>query len=303
MDKLPPLPVDLDVPEEWQGFDRSALSGTVMLVGATDSGKSTLARWLLEKACRRGQNAAWLDGDLGQSSLGIPGTLNLVTRAGESSEVVERASFFVGSSSPRGHMLQVLTGLCRLRDFARAKGADPVFIDTSGLVAQEYGGGALKEWEVELLTPTAVIALQQGRELEHLLLPWRHDPRLKLHVLPVSVGVRRRSPQERAERRRILFRRFFDGAGTLRIYKGQKPVYGLKNAEPGCLAGLIDREGFLVGAGVVSQVLSNGLELVSPIRSPEQVALVRLGKLRIDPLTGTELQRVTTPLFGKEVEE
>jgi polynucleotide 5'-hydroxyl-kinase GRC3/NOL9 len=303
MDQLPPLPVDLNVPEEWQGLDRSALSGTVMLVGATDTGKSTLARWLLERACRRGQTAAWLDGDLGQSSLGIPGTLNLVTRAGESSDAVERAAFFVGSNSPRGHMLQILTGLCRLRDFARSKGADPIFIDTSGLVAQEYGGGALKEWEVELLVPTTIIALQRGRELEHLLLPWRHDPRLRLHVLPVAAEVRRRSPQERAERRRILFRRFFDGAGTLRIHKGKKTVYGLKNAELGCLAGLIDREGFLLGAGVVRRILSNCLELVSAIRSPEQVAVVRLGRLRIDPLTGMELQRVTNPVFGREVEE
>lgn len=302
MDKLPFLPVDFNVPEEWLELDQGALSGTVMLVGATDTGKSTLARWLIEKACSRGHTAAWLDADLGQSSLGIPGTLNLVTVAGESSAAVDRAAFFVGSTSPRGHMLQILTGLRRLRDLARSKGSESVFIDTSGLVAEESGGGALKEWEVELLLPATIIALQRGRELEHLLAPWRHDPRLRLHLLPVSAGVRRRSPEARAERRRILFGRVFDGAGTLRIYKRQKPVYGLKHAEPGCLAGLIDRGGFLLGAAVVRHILPDGLELVSPWNSPEQVAVVRVGKLRIDPLTGTELHRVVR-FFGSEVEE
>lgn len=303
MDRLPPLPVDLDIPEAWQKLARDLFSGTVLLVGATDTGKSTLARWLLEDARNRGRTAAWLDGDLGQSSLGIPGTLNIVTESAEPSGVANRAAFFVGSNSPRGHMLPVLTGLCRLRDWAQARGADPVFVDTSGLVAEESGGGALKEWEVELLLPTTVIALQRGRELGHLLAPWRRDPRLKLHILPVAAGVRRRSPEQRAERRRNLFRRFFDKAGLLRIEKGQKPVYGLRNAEPGCLAGLIDRDGFLIGAGVVKRIAANELELLSPCPSTGQVTVVRIGKLRIDPLTGAELHRDADLLFSTEDEE
>ena len=288
MNELPPLPVDFNVPEEWQGLAQNALSGTVMLVGATDTGKSTLARWLIEQARSRGQTAAWLDGDLGQSSLGIPGTLNLAMFAGKSSTAADRASFFVGSSSPRGHMLQVLTGLCRLRDFARTKGADPIVLDTSGLIAPESGGGALKEWEVEHLLPTTVIALQREQELEHLLAPWRHDPRFRLHLLPIAPEVRRRSPQERAERRRTLFRRFFARAKPLRISKGQKPIYGLNDAEPGCLAGLIDREGLLLGAGVVMQIWPDRLDLLSPCSLSEQVTLVRLGKLCIDPFSGAE---------------
>jgi polynucleotide 5'-hydroxyl-kinase GRC3/NOL9 len=285
MAPLPPLPENLDLPEAWQRLLRDGLSGTVLLVGATDTGKSTLARWLFEQSINCNRTAAWLDGDLGQSSLGLPGTLNLVIKAGQPSDVPERAAFFVGSNTPRGHMLPVLTGLGRLRDKACAKGADPVVVDTSGLVAEEFGGGALKEWEVELLQPSAIIALQRGRELEHLLAPWRHDPRFRLHLLQVPAGVRRRSPEQRAERRRALFRHYFGGAEPLRIDKGQKPVYGLRNAEPGCLAGLIDREGFLLGAAVVMRIMPHGLDLLSPCRSLEQTAAVRLGKLRLDPLT------------------
>jgi polynucleotide 5'-kinase involved in rRNA processing len=52
---------------------------------------------------------------------------------------------------------------------------------------------------------------------------------------------------------------------------------------------LIAHEGFLLGVGVVRQIRSDGIELVSPCNSTEQVAAVRLGKLRIEPLTGSEL--------------
>jgi polynucleotide 5'-hydroxyl-kinase GRC3/NOL9 len=303
MDRLPPLPADLDIPDEWRKLALDLFGGAVLLVGATDTGKSTLARWLFEETGNRGKAAAWLDGDLGQSSLGIPGTLNIVSRPSGPTGAEKRTAFFVGSHSPRGHMLPVLTGLCRLLDRAREEGADKVFIDTSGLVAEELGGGALKEWEVELLKPTTVIALQRGQELEHLLAPWRSDPRLKLHILPVAAGVRRRSAEQRAERRQFLFRRYFSEAGLLRIDKEQKAIYGLGNAEPGCLAGLIDREGFLLGAGVVKRIAADGLELLSTCPSTEQAAVVRVGKLRVDPRTGAERQRHKDFSISSEDEE
>jgi len=302
MDKLPPLPADFKAPDEWLELDPAAHGGTVMLVGAADAGKSTLARWLVEKACSRGKTAAWLDADLGQSSLGIPGTLNLVAVTGEPAAPVDRSAFFVGSTSPRGHMLQVLTGVRMLRDLALSRGACTVYIDTSGLVAEESGGGALKEWEVELLRPDSIVALQRGRELAHLLGPWRHDPRVRLRLLTVADRVLRRSPEARADRRQNLFASYFNGAGTLRVYKGQKPVYGLKNAEPGCLAGLIGLEGFLLSVAVVRRILPDGLELVTPWGFPEHVAVVRVGKQRIDPVTGMELHR-SPGSFTDEVED
>lgn len=125
MNELPPLPADFNVPEEWQGLARNALSDTVMLVGATDTGKSTLARWLIKQARSRGQTAARLDGDLGQSSLGIPGPLNLAMFAGKSSAAADRAAFFVGSSSPRGRRGEA--------GFARRAGvAQPVLLTRAG---------------------------------------------------------------------------------------------------------------------------------------------------------------------------
>jgi hypothetical protein len=52
----------------------------------------------------------------------------------------------------------------------------------------------------------------------------------------------------------------------------------------------------------VRQVFPDGLQLVSPWNSPGQVAAVRVGKLRIDPLTGMELHRAGTLLASEEDE-
>ena len=48
-----------------------------MIIGASDTDKSTLARHLYQELCRRGCRAAYLDADMGQSTLGLPTTLNL----------------------------------------------------------------------------------------------------------------------------------------------------------------------------------------------------------------------------------
>jgi hypothetical protein len=50
------------------------------------------------------------------------------------------------------------------------------------------------------------------------------------------------------------------------------------------------------------QMFSDGIELVNPSSSPEQVAVIRLERLRIDPLTGKELHHAINPVFESEAE-
>ena len=47
------------------------------MLGATDSGKSTLVGWLARRLAKEGQAVGWLDGDLGQTTLGVPGSMTL----------------------------------------------------------------------------------------------------------------------------------------------------------------------------------------------------------------------------------
>ena len=112
---------------------------TVMLVGGLDTGKSTLSRSLLEAACAAGRSCAYVDADLGQKTVGPPATMSL--RFVRSSEDLapgrferEDALAFVGSLSPQGHMVPVITAASSLHRRATEGGADFVVFDTSGMV-------------------------------------------------------------------------------------------------------------------------------------------------------------------------
>ena len=51
--------------------------GTVLLLGSMDSGKTTFARALLAGAVERGIDAAYLDTDVGRTTVGPPTTIGL----------------------------------------------------------------------------------------------------------------------------------------------------------------------------------------------------------------------------------
>ncbi|MDH3193743.1 MAG: Clp1/GlmU family protein, partial [Acidimicrobiia bacterium] len=52
-------------------------SGVVMLIGAPDTGKSTLAREILRQSITKGKVAALVDADVAQSTVGPPGCVGL----------------------------------------------------------------------------------------------------------------------------------------------------------------------------------------------------------------------------------
>lgn len=273
---------------EWQGLAPRRLTGTVLLTGATDSGKSTLVSWLAARLLAAGGTVGWLDADIGQSTLGLPATMSLAFPDGGEEPPLPAAAFFVGGTTPRGRMLPVLVGLFHLRQRALAAGAATVLIDTSGLVAANAGGGVLKEWKIELLRPATVIALQLEQELEHLLGPLRHRADIQLHVLPVSPHVRRRSPEARSANRQRKFRDYFAGAQPLRLSLRSLPVYGLDRTAPGRLVGLLDREGFALAVGVLLEHRQGRMEILTPLRNAGAIAVLRLGDLRVDAATGEE---------------
>ncbi|HVO85289.1 MAG TPA: Clp1/GlmU family protein, partial [Syntrophobacteria bacterium] len=100
-----------EVLPSWEQFGIRGLKGLLMVVGASDVGKSTFARYLFRRLCTSSSGVAYLDGDPGQSSLGPPTTMTLaLAREGEETfppcGPVWRG--FVGSVSPAGHMLPVL---------------------------------------------------------------------------------------------------------------------------------------------------------------------------------------------------
>lgn len=277
---------EIAAPSDWESLEK--LRGTVFLLGGTDSGKSTLARWLSARLAAGGERVGWIDGDVGQSSLGVPTTLNLALVDADR-EVVPALRFFVGSTSPRGHMLPVVVGLHRLAEGARNMGCRHLVIDTDGLVDAGAGGGALKEWQMELLRPGTVIAVQGGEELAHLLSPLRRRCDLRLQVLSPSPHVRTRSAEERRSRRGELFRAYFANASSLRFPLHGLAVYGMEKVALGRLLSFQDRDGFSLALGILQGSRPGEFDILTPLQGRPPLAALRLGDLLLDPATGEEI--------------
>jgi polynucleotide 5'-kinase involved in rRNA processing len=93
----------IHIPQEWQRFAPASLKGTVMVIGRSDTGKTTLARYLFHQLCRHYGKVGFLDCDVGQSTLGLPTTMTLALSAtAEESNFPARGeafSYFIGSTS------------------------------------------------------------------------------------------------------------------------------------------------------------------------------------------------------------
>lgn len=272
----------------WERLGDQDLQGTILIIGDSDTGKSTLARYLFQRLAQRGRLAAYLDLDVGQSSLGLPTTLNLGLAAGAGEDAFpprgKRLAFFVGATSPRGHMLPAVVGAYRLREEGRRLGADVVVVDTTGLVDRAQGGRALKQWKIELLAPTLVVGLQRSRELEPILWPLRRDGRLRTVELPVSPHVRQRPREARIAHRRERLAAYFRQGRRHEVDLKKAAAYDLERLAQGTLLAFQDAEGFALELGVVLEAgRPAGRAVVhSPLQDLDRATSLRLGSLRWD---------------------
>jgi polynucleotide 5'-hydroxyl-kinase GRC3/NOL9 len=278
----------IHVPDIWPGLPLSKMHGTIMVIGETDTGKSTFCRWLVE-GLAESSRTAWLDCDMGQSTLGVPSTMNLGF-SGTNGTTHSTTGFFVGKTSPVGHMLPTMVGARLLLDEAQCHGMQNVVVDTSGLVSRRAGGGALKEWKMELLRPRWIVALARGRELEHIIAPLRKSEMPRLFMLPPSPRVVARSRMERASLRQERFHTYFSQARTWTITLNSIPVFGLQKAKQYQLAGLLDGSGLLVSLCIVMRTAASVLEILAPEHDQGKVRAVRIGNMRVEPESGMEVK-------------
>lgn len=242
------------------------LSGTVYLIGAGNCGKSTLARWFSERC-----DAALIDGDAGQSTLGPPGTLGLSLPGGE------RRLRFVGAITPSVAPLAMLSGLRLLLDAACAAGAGTVIVDPCGYIRGE-GGREFQRRSIEILRPDHIVALGWDPEVEAVLSLFSRRAGLSVHHVPVSPHARRRSQAARRRHRDGQFARHLEGAEEVVVGPGV-PRVGPGPA-PGHFSALIDPEGWILTAGIVSAAGPEGVTLMAPAPLPGTVACLETAGFR-----------------------
>ncbi len=278
----------LDVPPAWNKIELGEVRGTLMVIGATDTGKSTFARYLYGRlGMEPGRQAAYLDGDPGQSTLGPPTTMTLVLGTGGEAAFPPRGQTrrrFVQGISPRGHMLPMMVSAARLAQAAREAGADVLIYDTSGFVGAADGGAHLKLAKIELLRPSVVFAIQRDQELESVLTPLRHSRRPRLIVLRPSPAAQRRDVLARQAHRAAQFAHYFSPARSLVVDWERLAVFPAPDFAFNQLVALEDAEGFALAVGIVEQadLHAKRVTLRAPLASMDGVQALRLGDVTLD---------------------
>ncbi|MBI3988653.1 MAG: hypothetical protein HY347_03455 [candidate division NC10 bacterium] len=220
----------IQVPEGWHQVAGviARERGIVLLLGASDAGKTTFARYLIEEWNREGILVALVDGDIGQSTLGPPTTIGLALFPPASIGAFPPppvALRFVGATSPLGHFLPLIVGLKRLADQAAEEKAGIVLVDTTGLI-HGRAGRELKFQKIDLLRPQHLIALERQEELEPLLLLHEGRRGLKVHRLPVAEAVGNKPWEGRRAHRERKFQEYFHGAHSLELSLKKVRLHG-----------------------------------------------------------------------------
>jgi polynucleotide 5'-hydroxyl-kinase GRC3/NOL9 len=282
---------NIEIPQAWEELAWEQLRGTLMVIGETDTGKSTFARYLYQRLCRkRPERMAYLDGDPGQSRLGPPTTLTLAVGKTGPTDFPPQGKLwrsFVGGVSPKGHMLEMAVGLSRLTEGAHRAGVTTIVYDTSGLIDPSAGGTALKWAKIELLRPQVLFAIQKGNELEPLLRPLRRSRRVQVVELRPASAVVPRDMLTRQAYRAAQFAQYFEAARPLHLKWSRLAVFPQPKFALHQLISLEDSRGYLLALGQLqhSDPDAKQVTLLTPLASLKGVDALRLGDITLDPQT------------------
>jgi polynucleotide 5'-hydroxyl-kinase GRC3/NOL9 len=274
---------------EWEGlFEKlKQQRGTALLIGATDSGKSTLAKYLVEELVRESIRVSVVDADVGQSTLGFPGTISMKVFSNEKD--IENFRFekmiFIGSKNPAKKISMVIDGSKDMVDFCRKK-SEIIIVDTTGLISGEIGK-ALKIGKIRAIKPEHIIAVQRNDELEHIL---NLIEGVYIHRIRASSMAKCRDRENRIHYRRKKFLDYFDVKEISEFFLNQNDARFLYNSKPfnpregdfknGTIIGLNHNDD-TIGLGLVVEIIDDSVIFKSPIKSLKGINRVLFGDMEI----------------------
>ena len=295
--------MEISAPKEWFDFLHvlEEEKGVAILLGATDTGKSTLAKFLIFNLCKRGLKVALIDADIGQSFLGPPTTIGLsVFKSDPNWEIVLSPPeiFFVGSTTPEGHFPIHLKGVKMMVDKAPSYKAEMIIVDTTGFILGE-AGKELKRRKIDLLSPRFIIALQKSDEIEHILELYKENSLYKIYRLPLSEQVKPRSMEERKIYRTNKFQEYFKHSTIYELVINEVQIEGEvldANGDTipldwalrinGLLIGLKDSNDETLALGVIRNYFEEKkvVRVFTPLRDIQGVKTIQLSSMKIIPL-------------------
>ncbi len=244
-----------------EGLRKKVLqSRRILIIGPIDTGKSYTFRQIIELLKGKERFVA-LDSDVGQSSLGLPTTLNLEEYS-LNGNLVKKSFFFYGFTSPRSYPFRFLTGFFKLLAPYVSRGIK-IVVDTTGYVEPPYAL-YMKQQKAEFLQPDLILLF--GRE--RLQPDW--DWFIKLHKrkiiqVEVSPKVRSRNMNERARYRRERFTSYFEGAKEAAVPRNYLlPIKPGAEPKEGNLLCFRNRAGKDLFLGVIKQVGEQEVKVLIP---------------------------------------
>jgi len=187
----------------------------VILIGSSDTGKTSLINYLGNRSIEKGFTTAILDLDVGQQSIGIPTTIAygiLKDSILYSDEIPLNDLYFVGNTTPSGYELRCLAGINNLlRNLSKI---DVVLIDTSGWT-RGNNARSYKLAKIELIKPDIIVGLQAENEIEYLLKPFAKN--YKIRRIGISKNIHPRSFNDRRFLREVAFRKYFSNAQIITL--------------------------------------------------------------------------------------
>ncbi|MFN3699249.1 MAG: Clp1/GlmU family protein [Dictyoglomus sp.] len=280
----------IDIPPSWQKTAEEILlkKGVVVVIGLPNSGKSTFVKFLANLAIRSNIKVAIINSDLGQTDIGVPGTVSLSYIHKEITSYEDLSIFnwyFIGEITPVGKFLQVITGVRRLLDEAQ-KEVEIIIVNTCGLVKGRLGR-ILKYYKIFTLNPDHLVAIQYADELESLLKILERFSKY-LYKIPRSPSARERTPEERREFREKRYEIYFQNAKTLifpiyLLYSIDKYIDFYKNDYRGKLVGLLGEKENLLALGIIRDIdlEKRNLLIFTPLNETQKVKRIEIGNIKL----------------------
>jgi polynucleotide 5'-hydroxyl-kinase GRC3/NOL9 len=270
---------------EWQEIieELTAERGTAILVGSTDTGKSTLAKYLTWYLTMAGISVSLVDADIGQSSLGLPGSVSFKTfrsTADVNDFSYERFSF-IGSASPSPVVPFLIKETLKFVALGRTSAAITL-VDTTGLVSDELGR-RLKIEKIRAIRPDLIIAIEKDVELKHILELVEDIPIIRLNPSPLA---KTRSWGTRSRYRSAKFAEYFNNtreflfaSRSIEFFRHGSAVSHEDARMPaGTVIGL-NRDEETMGLGIVTESDPDSITLKTPLSSLRGIRRVIFGNI------------------------
>ncbi len=260
--------------------------GIALIMGETDSGKSTLARYLTERLLNRGITVSLVDSDIGQSSLCFPGSISMkiFNDEGDFKRFRFERMSFVGTANPALVIPMIIETSGRMVDLCR-KTSDITLVDTTGLVHGRIGK-TLKSGKIKRIRPDHIIAICKGKELEYVL---GSLSEFNIYRIRKAANIKRRTRAVRARYRRRRLQDYFSRASLFRHVADEKSALFFYRSRPlrpedsvpeGTIVGLNSGKD-TIGLGMVLLHNAGAVTFVSPIKSTKRINKVILGDITI----------------------